>query len=78
MMDVLETRYPAKGLELSKVFVRSATCESSVHCGAGKESAITTNVSSSPSDSLSETGAETATAHVRLVHVAEVRLATLA
>ena len=84
LMDVLETRMPAK-VRAVKVFVRAAVCESSVHCGAGKESTMTARASSSPSDSLSET--ETAGLQLRprarhwkidLVHVDEVRLATLA
>ena len=64
-IDVLDTRTPAS-VKAVKVFVRAATCESSVHCGAVKESAITTSVSSSTSDSLSETRAGTATAHSAL------------
>ena len=39
LMDVLETGTPAK-VRVARVFVRAAACESSVHCGAGKESAI--------------------------------------
>ena len=61
-IDVLGTRTPAS-VTAVKVFVRAATCESYIHCGAVKESAIATNVSSSIPDSLSETRAGTATAH---------------
>ena len=49
-----------------KVFVRAASIELSVLCGAVNESTITTNASASGYDLLSETGAGIATARAAL------------
>jgi hypothetical protein len=64
-MEVLVAGTPAS-VKAVKVLVSAAVLEFSVHCVAGKDSAITASASSSGSDSLSETGVGIAAVHAAL------------